>query len=231
MSIRDNVEFVLEQVEKAAIRSGRKLSDITVIGATKTQTPDAIDEMVNAGIKIAGENRVQEITQKYDMLKTKPAWHMIGHLQSNKIKYIIDKVELIHSVDSLSLLKEINKHAQRINKVMPVLLQVNVSGEESKFGMKPDEVEGILEQCDGLNNILVSGLMTIPPKQANPNDNILHFCNIFAKYIDIKDKKYNNVSIKHLSMGMSDDYVQAIESGATMVRIGTAVFGERQYKN
>ncbi len=226
--IKTNLCEIRNKIKKAAELSGRKAEDITLIAVTKTYSPDAINEAIDCGVTDIGENKVQEIVEKYD--KVKPVrWHLIGHLQTNKVKYIIDKVDMIHSVDSLRLMDEIDRQAKKHNIVMKILIQVNISGEESKFGISPDEIEEILQHAGTLNNVKVCGLMTILPKLDSDISLRLHFVNIKRIYIDISSKKYNNIDMKYLSMGMSGDFELAIEEGSNMVRIGRAIFGERNY--
>ncbi len=226
--LKESLEKVREKIKYAAEKSGRNPEDITLIAVTKTHSPDIINEAIDLGVTDIGENKVQEILEKYD--KVKPVrWHLIGHLQTNKVKYIIDKVEMIHSVDSLKLMDEIEKQAKKHNKIMKILIQVNVSGEESKFGIRPDEIDELLSYAKGLSYVKIYGIMTILPKIDRGMSNTLHFHNIQKIYIDISNKKYDNVIMKYLSMGMSSDYEEAIEYGADMVRVGSAIFGKRNY--
>ena len=226
--ISKNLENIKKRIEAAAIKSGRASKDITLIAVTKTYSPDAINEVIDLGVTDIGENKVQEIIEKYD--KVKPVrWHLIGHLQTNKVKYIIDKVHMIHSVDSVRLMDEIDRQAKKHGIDMNILIQVNISGEESKFGINSDEIDEILEHAKGLENVKVCGLMTIIPKIDSMISNRLHFVNIRQIYIDISNKIYDNICMKYLSMGMSADFEMAIEEGSNMVRIGSAIFGERKY--
>lgn len=226
--IKNSLYSVKERIKKAAAEAGRNEEDITLIAVTKTYEADVINEAIDMGVTDIGENKVQEIVRKYDSVKP-VRWHLIGHLQSNKVKYIIDKVSLIHSVDSLHLLDEINRQAKKHGIIMDVLVQVNISGEETKFGIKPEETEMFMEYAGKLENIRVRGLMTILPKDDNPVKSRLHFVNIKRLYLDISLKKYDNVYMDYLSMGMSGDFEQAIMEGSNMVRIGSAIFGERKY--
>lgn len=226
--ISDALFKVRENIKKAAEKSGRTEKDITLVAVTKTYSPEAINEAIDNGVTDIGENKVQEILEKYD--KVKPVrWHLIGHLQSNKVKYIIDKVEMIHSVDSVKLMDEIERQAQKHGVEMKILIQINISGEESKFGIHPDELDELLLHAGTLKHVKVCGLMTILPKIDVGISNSLHFLNIREIYIDISQKKYDNVIMQYLSMGMSGDYVDAIEAGSNMVRVGSAIFGERTY--
>lgn len=222
------LENIKEKIRQSAENSGRCEEDIHLIAVTKTYEPDVINKAIELGVTDIGENKVQEIIRKFpDVAPVR--WHLIGHLQSNKVKYIIDKVSLIHSVDSVHLLDEIDRQAKKHSKVMEVLIQVNITGEESKFGIKPEEMDDILSHASTLNNIKVCGLMTILTKNDSEVNNRLHFNNIKRMYLDISEKKYNNICMKYLSMGMSGDFCEAISEGANMVRIGSAIFGERKY--
>ena len=221
--IADNIAEVKRKIDAA--KDGQ---DVTLIAVTKTHSPDMINEAIDAGITDIGENKVQEIMEKYDSVKP-VRWHLIGHLQSNKVKYIIDKVCLIHSVDSVKLLDEIERQAEKHGKVQEVLIQVNITGEESKFGIDVSELDGILEYVGTLKHVKVMGLMTILVKLDSEMSNRLHFNNIFNKFVDISSKKYDNVTMKYLSMGMSGDYELAVSCGSNMVRVGSAIFGARDY--
>lgn len=226
--IEQNLENIRAKIELSAKKSGRCADDINLIAVTKTYPPEVINEAIDLGVTDIGENKVQEIIEKYDRVKP-VRWHLIGHLQTNKVKYIIDKVHMIHSVDSQKLLAEIERQAKKHNIVMKVLIQVNISGEQSKFGVAPDELCELLNYAEGLENVKVCGLMTIMPKVDNAVSNRLHFVNIKQIYIDISQKKYNNINMSYLSMGMSGDFEVAIEEGSNMVRIGSAIFGQRNY--
>jgi len=226
--IKTNLAKIRDKIKIAANKSARDEKEITLIAVTKTYSPNAINEAIDCGVTDIGENKVQEIVEKYD--KVKPVrWHLIGHLQTNKVKYIIDKVDMIHSVDSIRLMEEIDRQAKKHNIVMKILIQVNISGEESKFGISSDEIDEMISHAGTLNNVKVCGLMTILPKLDNDISLRLHFVNIKRIYIDISSKKYNNIDMKYLSMGMSGDFELAIEEGSNMVRIGRAIFGERNY--
>ena len=226
--IESNLKITKAKIAEAAKKSGREEKDITLIAVTKTHSPEEINEAINCGVTEIGENKVQEIVEKYDRVNP-VRWHLIGHLQTNKVKYIIDKVYMIHSVDSVHLMEEIDRQAKKHGIVMKILIQVNISGEETKFGIRPDEIDTMLEAAEGFSNIKVCGLMTILPKVNNSVSLRLHFVNIRRIYIDISEKKYNNISMQYLSMGMSGDFETAIEEGSNMVRIGRAIFGERNY--
>ena len=229
MSIRENLAEVERKICAAAERAGRSRDEITLIAVTKTRTADEINEAIECGIINIGENKPQEVRDKFEDVNPSAKWHMIGHLQTNKIKYIIDRVCMIHSVDSIRLMDEIDRHAAKRDIIMDILIQVNISGEETKQGCTPEELENILLHAGKLNNIRVKGLMTIAPKTDRNITNSLHFDNIRKLFVDINQKTYDNVTMECLSMGMSGDYETAIECGATMVRVGTAIFGERDY--
>ena len=229
MSIADNLKEVEARIEAAAKKSGRKREDITLIAVTKTRSPEEINEAIQSGITDIGENKPQEVRDKFSYVNQNVKWHQIGHLQTNKIKYIIDKVCMIHSVDSIHLMEEIDKQAQKHGIIMDILIQVNISGEDTKQGVSKEELPNLLEYAAKLPNIHVCGLMTIAPKIEGNITNSLHFDNICKLFVDIRQKKYDNVTMRCLSMGMSGDYEAAIECGATMVRVGTAIFGERDY--
>lgn len=228
-NISENILLVKEKIEKSAQISGRSADDVLLVAVTKTHGADMINEAIDCGITDIGENKVQEILEKYDQVKKGVRWHLIGHLQTNKVKYIIDKVSLIHSVDSIKLMDEIDRQAKKHNLVMDILIQVNISGEETKFGIEPEQLDEFLRHAGELSNIRVLGLMTIAPKTNNSVTSRLHFDNIRAIYLDNQTKMYDNVIMKYLSMGMSGDYEVAIECGANIVRVGSAIFGKRFY--
>ena len=227
--IKENLEEVEARITRACERSGRERSEVTLISVSKTKPAEMLQEAYDAGSRDFGENKPQEIREKYPQLPTDIRWHMIGHLQRNKIKYIIDKVCMIHSVDSIRLAEAIDEEAKKHGIVMPVLIEVNVAEEESKFGVHLDEVESLIRQISELSNIQVQGLMTIAPFTENAEDNRIYFRKLRNLYVDIKDKNIDNVNMCNLSMGMTGDYEVAVEEGATMVRVGTGIFGERDY--
>lgn len=228
MSIEERLKEVERKITAAAERSGRKREDITLIAVTKTHPAEMMNEAIKSGVTDIGENKPQEVRDKFnDVLPVK--WHLIGHLQTNKVKYVIDKVRLIHSVDSVHLMDEIERQAEKHNLVMDILIQVNISGEATKSGVSKDEVEELLVHAGKLNHVRVKGLMTIAPKTDNSVTNILHFDNIRQLFVDIQQKTYDNVNMNYLSMGMSGDFETAIEHGSNMVRIGSAIFGQRDY--
>lgn len=222
--IKENLEEVEARITRACERSGRERSEVTLISVSKTKPVEMLQEAYDAGSRDFGENKPQEIREKYPQLPTDIRWHMIGHLQRNKIKYIIDKVCMIHSVDSIRLAEAIDEEAKKHGIVMPVLIEVNVAEEESKFGVHLDEVESLIRQISELSNIQVQGLMTIAPFTENAEDNRIYFRKLRNLYVDIKDKNIDNVNMCNLSMGMTGDYEVAVEEGATMVRVGTRYF-------
>ncbi|MDF2986578.1 MAG: alanine racemase domain protein [Eubacterium sp.] len=227
--IKNNLDNIFDKVRAAAEKSGRTAEDIKVIAVTKTVEVDRIKNVYEYGLRDMGENRVQELTDKYDKLPEDCKWHLIGHLQTNKVKYIIDKVAMIHSVDSVELAKEINLRAEKHGRIIDILLQVNVSGEETKFGISPDEVYDFIGKISQMKNLCLKGLMTIAPFTHDPQEIRPVFKNLYNIYIDIKHKRIDNVNMDYLSMGMSNDFEVAIEEGANVVRIGTSIFGKREY--
>ena len=229
MTIKENLQSVERRIEEAAKRSGRERGDITLVAVTKTHGADMMNEAIRLGVTDIGENKPQEVRDKYaDVLPVR--WHLIGHLQTNKVKYVIDKVCLIHSVDSVKLMDEIERQAEKRGiESVDILIQVNISGEETKSGVGADEVEELLLHAGTLKRVKVQGLMTIAPKTDNSVTNAVHFDNMRQLFVDIAQKKYYNVNMLYLSMGMSEDFETAIEHGANMVRVGSAIFGERDY--
>lgn len=227
--IRENIEDVLENIAQAATKAGRSKDDVTLIAVSKTKPVEDIKAALDCKIQNMGENKVQEIRHKYEELGHDAKWHMIGHLQTNKVKYIIDKVDLIHSVDSMKLAEKINQEAIKHDKVMDILIQLNVAEEESKFGINTHELEAFINEVSQLSNVQIRGLMTIAPYVTDPEENRDIFREIYQLAVDIKRKNTHNVSMDILSMGMTNDYIVAIEEGATMVRVGTGIFGKRDY--
>ncbi|MFG6325851.1 MAG: YggS family pyridoxal phosphate-dependent enzyme [Lachnospiraceae bacterium] len=225
--ITQNYDKVLENIKSACKSSGRKESEVTLIAVSKTKPVSDIQELYNHGVRVFGENKVQELCDKYEELPKDIKWHMIGHLQRNKVKYIIDKVELIHSVDSVRLARQIEEEAAKKNVRVDILIEVNVAGEESKFGLKTEEVPDIVTQIAGFPHVSIKGLMTIPPFAENPEDNRKYFNKLKQLAVDIKAKNIDNVSMDKLSMGMTGDYTAAVTEGASYVRVGTGIFGER----
>ena len=225
--IKQNIMDVKERIKKASEKSGRKFEDINLITVTKNVEVEKIITASNESLKDFGENRVQELLKKYDILKEGYDWHLIGHLQTNKVKYIIDKVCLIHSVDRIDLVKEIQKRAQKSGTNINLLIQVNVSGEETKYGLNSESVYDFILETAKNKNITVKGLMTIAPFVSNPKEVRYVFKKLREIFVDISKEKNDNINMEYLSMGMSNDFEVAIEEGANMVRIGTAIFGKR----
>ena len=225
----ENYKEVLENVKKAALKAGRDPKNITVLAVSKTKPNEMIEELYNEGVREFGENYVQELATKMETLPKDIHWHMIGHLQRNKIKYIIENVKMIHSVDSLRLAKAISDEAVKKGVNMDILLEVNVALEENKFGFKVEEVEEAVKEIAKMPNICVKGLMTSAPYVSDAEENRQYFKRLNKLLVDINDKNIDNVSMSVLSMGMTNDYLVAIEEGATHVRVGTAIFGERNY--
>lgn len=228
-SIRENIDAVNRIKGEAAVKSGRKAEDVLLCAVTKTRTADEINEAIDAGITDIGENKVQEIMDKFDSVKP-VRWHLIGHLQTNKVKYIIDKVSMIHSVDSLHLAQEIDKRAAQHGITMDILIQVNSAQEESKFGISTDETEGMIRDIlDKCPNIRIRGLMCIAPFAESPEDVRVYFAQVKKLYDEYSSIEHKNLDFKYLSMGMSHDYEVAILEGSNLIRVGTAIFGERDY--
>ena len=227
--VKENLAEVETRIDQACERAGRKREEVTLIAVSKTKPVSMMEEAMGAGIVDFGENKVQEIVDKYEVLPRNLNWHMIGHLQRNKVKYIVDKVCMIHSVDSLKLAETISELAVKKNVEVPVLIEVNMAGEDSKFGVTPEAAPALVEAAAKLPGIRISGLMTIAPFVENPEDNRIHFRNLRKLSVDITGKNIDNVSMSALSMGMTGDYEVAIEEGATMVRVGTGIFGARNY--
>ena len=230
-NIAENLKEVVENMATAAKDCERCAQDVRLIAVTKTHGVDVINEAIDLGVTDIGENRVQEILEKYDQVKP-VRWHLIGHLQRNKVKYIIDKVHLIHSVDSFDLAKEIDRQAKKHGKVQDVLLEVNVSGEESKFGLIPTDCAKLCQRVSAeLENVHIQGLMTVAPYTQDMELLREVFQGLSALAEEIRKKNIENVCMKELSMGMTNDYPLAIECGATMVRVGSGIFGNRDYTN
>ena len=229
MSIRTNIEEITLRKNKAAERSGRNGDDVLLVAVTKLHDSDEINEAIDCGITDIAENKVQEILNKYE--KVKPVrWHLIGHLQTNKVKYIIDKVVMIHSVDSLHLAKEIDKRAAQHGVTMDILIQVNSAEEESKFGIKVEETEQMIHDIlDNCPNVRIRGLMCIAPWEDNPEDAKVYFEEVKEQFDQFAVIDHPNLDFKYLSMGMTNDFEVAIEAGSNLIRVGTAIFGNRDY--
>ena len=230
MSIAENVAAIRAKMDAAAKKSGRDPKEILLCAATKMNDADAVRQAIAAGVDLCGENRVQELVQKQkeNAYEGAPV-HFIGHLQTNKVKQVVGKVDLIQSVDSLRLLKAIDAEAAKQGIVQDILLEVNVGQEESKSGFSAEEIPGLVEHFDRFPNICLRGLMAIPPISQNSGDNRKFFQKMYTLAVDITTKKVDNVCVDILSMGMSDDFADAIACGSTMIRIGTAIFGQRHY--
>ena len=228
--LKENLANVEKNIEQACKNAGRNRNEVTLIAVSKTKPVEMLQEIYDENIRDFGENKVQELCNKMEQLPSDIRWHMIGHLQRNKVKYIVGKVELIHSVDTYRLAEEINIQAKKQNVIVPILVEVNIAHEESKFGISAEDAILLVEEISRLENIRIKGLMTIAPYVENPEDNRLYFRKIKQLSVDITNKNIDNVSMEILSMGMTGDYMVAIEEGATMVRVGTGIFGERNYK-
>ena len=232
MSIQDKYLEILERKNSAAVRSGRRPEDVTLMAVTKTHTADEINEAIDAGATDIGENKVQEVLEKYD--KVKPVrWHLIGHLQTNKVKSIIDKVEMIHSVDSLHLAKEIDKRAKQIDKKIDVLIEINSAMEESKSGISAKDLKQLVgDIAENFDNIRICGLMCIPPICSDPEESRPYFREAKELFEEMKTWGFDEsrVAPTVLSMGMSNDFEVAIEEGSTIVRVGSSIFGARNYR-
>ena len=229
MSIRENIEAIRAEIDEAARETGRTGADIVLVGASKMNDAAACQEAIAAGIDALGENRVQEMTAKLaeDAYRGAPL-HFIGHLQRNKVKQVVGEVDLLQSVGSLELLAEVDKQAEKLGLVQDILLEVNIGGEEAKSGFAPGAVEDAAARAKECAGVRVRGLMTIPPANATREENMVYFQKVKALYVDISEKMYDN-KLEYLSMGMSGDYADAIRAGANMVRVGTAIFGARDY--
>ena len=227
--IISNYNHIKQEVIETAKACGRNPDDITLIAVSKTKPLSCIEDLITIDVKDFGENKVQELCDKYENVSKPVNFHLIGHLQTNKVKYVVDKTCLIHSLDSIKLAKEIQKEAVKKQVVVNVLIEVNVAEEDSKFGLKVDDVIQFVEEIANYPNIHVNGLMTIAPFVENPEDNRVHFRRLKQLSLDIISKNIDNIDMNVLSMGMTNDYKVAIEEGATMVRVGTAIFGARNY--
>ena len=227
--IKDNVAEVEANIQKACERAGRSRDEVTLIAVSKTKPVSDIYEVMETGIKDYGENKVQELCDKIETISEPLNWHMIGHLQRNKVKYIVDKVRMIHSVDSLRLAQQISSEAVKKGVDVDILIEVNVAEEASKFGISTEAVIQLAEDISKLPAVHIRGLMTVAPFTENPEDNRPYFRNLRQLAVDIARKNIDNVTINELSMGMTGDYEVAIEEGATMVRVGTGIFGTRIY--
>jgi len=224
-TIKNNLEIINEKIKKAALRASRNPEKIKLVAVTKTATIEQIIEAISAGVKIIGENKVQEAKEKYQILSADIEWHLVGHLQTNKVKYAIEIFDLIHSVDSIKLAKEIDRRSQQFGMITNVLVEVNVSGEETKYGIKPEEVEPFLKEISEFSRIKVRGLMTIAPIAEDQEEVRPYFRKLRELSEEIKSQHIKNVKMDYLSMGMTEDFEVAIEEGANIVRIGRGIFG------
>lgn len=224
-----NYDLVNSRIKEACARAGRDPKEVTLIAVSKTKPLSDVEELIAHGVTEFGENKVQELCDKFEHASAPVNWHLIGHLQTNKVKYIVDKACLIHSVDSLHLAEEIEKQAAKRNVIANCLIEVNMAEEESKFGISASETEALVRSMSAFSHIKVRGLMTIAPFVENPEENRVHFRKMRELLLDIKSKNIDNIDMSVLSMGMTNDYEIAVEEGATHVRVGTAIFGERNY--
>lgn len=230
-AVLNNIKDTREKIKETCEKAGRSIDEVTLLAVTKTVDIDQITEAIDYGIDQIGENKVQEFIRKYEVLGTKKDihWHFIGHLQRNKVKYIVDKVDLIHSVDSIRLAREINKEAKKIGKTVDILVQINIAEEESKFGISVEELNPLLEEITTMDSIYLKGFMAIPPYTKTPEENRKYFRRMYDLFTQTQDKEMKNVDMKILSMGMTNDYEIAIEEGTTIIRVGTGLFGDRNY--
>lgn len=227
--VKENYNYVKQQVEETAKACGRDPKEITLIAVSKTKPLENIEELIEIGVEDFGENKVQELCDKYEHVSQPVRFHLIGHLQTNKVKYIVDKACLIHSVDSLKLAQTIQKEAAKKQVIAQILIEVNVAEEDSKFGLHTEDVIPFIQEISTMPNLHVNGLMTIAPFVDDPEDNRKYFRILKQLSLDITSKNIDNIDMNVLSMGMTNDYKVAIEEGATMVRVGTAIFGARNY--
>ena len=229
--LKENLAEVQSRVEQACKRAGRDVAEVTLIAVSKTKPVTDLQEIYNAGVRDFGENKVQEMCDKMEKMPKDINWHMIGHLQRNKVKYIVGNVALIHSVDSYRLAEEINIQAKKKGTVVPILVEVNIADETTKFGVSKEDAMELVRQIASLDALSIKGLMTIAPYVVDPEENRAYFRKIKELSVDIDNQNIDNVSMDILSMGMTGDFEVAIEEGATMVRIGTGIFGKRDYQN
>ena len=228
--IADNLSFIREEMATACLKVGRREDDVQLLAVTKTVSPDKINAAIHCGIQQIGENRVQEFLAKKNELDLHSVQsHLIGHLQTNKVRQIVGQVDMIQSVDSIRLARAISAASEKLGIITPILVEVNIGGEEAKSGVAPDELEPLLEEISTLQGVKVNGLMTVPPIFHEERKKREIFSKMYQLFVDIKSKKIDNIVMQELSMGMSGDYREAILEGATIVRIGSAIFGQRQY--
>lgn len=229
--LKENLAEVQSRVEQACKRAGRDVAEVTLIAVSKTKPVTDLQEIYNAGVRDFGENKVQEMCDKMEKMPKDINWHMIGHLQRNKVKYVVGNVALIHSVDSYRLAEEINIQAKKKGLVVPILVEVNIADETTKFGVSKEDAMELVRQIASLDALSIKGLMTIAPYVVDPEENRAYFRKIKELSVDIDNQNIDNVSMDILSMGMTGDFEVAIEEGATMVRVGTGIFGKRDYQN
>lgn len=227
--IKGNLDDVYRNIEEACQNAGRRKEDVTLIAVSKTKPISMLMEAYEHGCREFGENKVQELIDKYEVMPKDIKWHMIGHLQRNKVKYVVGKAALIHSVDSLKLAEEISREAVKKQVEVSILIEVNIAGEDTKFGVTAEDAEQLVRDAASLPGIHIKGLMTIAPFTMNPEENRQYFAMLKQLSVDINQKNIDNVNMSVLSMGMTGDYMVAIEEGASYVRVGTGIFGERQY--
>lgn len=228
--IHEHLTQTRQNIDRACQRAGRGAEEVGLIAVSKTKPLSMLQEAYEAGVRDFGENKVQELVDKYEALPKDIRWHMIGHLQRNKVKYLVGKVYLIHSVDSLRLAQEIQKEAEKKQTEVNILVEVNVAGEESKFGSSREETLRLVEEIALLPSVHIQGLMTVAPYVEDPEENRVIFANLRQLAVDIKQENIDNVNMHVLSMGMTGDYQVAVEEGATYVRVGTGIFGNRSYE-
>lgn len=229
MMLKENLAEVEKNICAACKRAGRSREEVTLIAVSKTKPVEMLQEIYAEGIRDFGENKVQELSMKYEEMAKDIRWHMIGHLQRNKVKSVVGKTSLIHSVDSYRLAEEINIQAKKKNMIVPILVEVNIAEEESKFGIHKEDAIQLVQEIATLDNLKIEGLMTIAPNVSDPEDNRDYFRTIRQLSVDITTKNIDNVTMNVLSMGMTGDYTVAIEEGSTMIRVGTGIFGSRNY--
>ncbi len=229
MMLKENLAEVEKNICAACERAGRSREEVTLIAVSKTKPVEMLKEIYAEGIRDFGENKVQELSMKYEEMAKDIRWHMIGHLQRNKVKSVVGKTSLIHSVDSYRLAEEINIQAKKKNMIVPILVEVNIAEEESKFGIHKEDAIQLVQEIATLDNLKIEGLMTIAPNVSDPEDNRDYFRTIRQLSVDITTKNIDNVTMNVLSMGMTGDYTVAIEEGSTMIRVGTGIFGSRNY--
>ncbi len=229
--IQENLKAVEDNIAEACRKAGRKREEVTLIAVSKTKPVSDLMEAYNAGVRVFGENKVQELIEKIDKMPDDVHWHMIGHLQKNKVKYIVGKVDLIHSVDSEELALEINKRAEKAGVTQDILIEVNIADEDTKYGVSLESVNELYVNISKLPYVNVRGLMCIAPYVEDPEQNREYFVRLRKKFVDITNKIVHNIRVDVMSMGMTGDYKVAIEEGATMVRVGTGIFGKRVYNS